>query len=95
MGCFRVFSWHLGLPWLQHESTFGVLAGVGGVGCAGVGCLSWVVFLFSVWVHFRDMALPSVPLRQVAAVHISPLTLGVVEGQRGVWEEGERQWVGV
>ena len=57
MGCFRAFVWHLGLPWLQHESTFGVLAGVGGVGCAGVGCLSWVVFLFSVWVHFRDMAL--------------------------------------
>ena len=56
MGCFRAFVWHLGLPWLQHESTFGVLAGVGGVGCAGVGCLSWVVFLFSVWVHFRDMA---------------------------------------
>ena len=66
----------------------------GGVRWCGVPILGGV-FIQCVGSLSRHGTVPSVSLRQVAAVHISPLTLGVVEGQRGVWEEGERQWVGV
>ena len=68
--------------------------GWGGVRWCGVPILGGV-FIQCVGSLSRHGTVPSVTLRQVAAMHISPLTLGVVEGQRGVWEEGERQWVGV
>ena len=64
------------------RSCWGGVPILGGVFIQCVGSLS------------RHGTVPSVPLRQVAAVHISPLTLGVVEGQRGVWKGSGWGWDG-